>query len=440
MTAWSRAIEIAAQTPETRNRYVDFLRAASICVVVCGHWLAAAPFMDDAGLQVGDMLHLAPWSQGLTWLLQVMPVFFIVGGYSNGASWRAAQRSGQRYGDWTLARLKRLMGPLVPLLLVWTGLAVGAHQWGVDQTMIKLGSQIAFIPTWFLAVYVMVVVTAPATHWLWCRFGTASIWGFGLGAMLVDVIAFAGGLPAVRWVNYVFVWLCVHQFGFLWRDRRIRSQTVAWSLMLGGLLLTIALVAFGPYPVSMISVPGEAVSNSRPPTLALLTLAVFHAGAVLSLERPVRRWLQARNPWAATVLVNATIMTLYLWHNTVMVLTIGSLNLLGGIGLTLRPVTLWWWIARPAWLAVLGAILLLFVAVFGRFEQTSRSLAPGPWSAWRAVPGAVAVCSGLTMLALFGIGAENALGVRVEALAVALLGTFLVLGGRPWRQPAPGVG
>ena len=36
-TVWSRAKALAERTPETRNRYVDFLRAASITVVVLGH-------------------------------------------------------------------------------------------------------------------------------------------------------------------------------------------------------------------------------------------------------------------------------------------------------------------------------------------------------------------------------------------------------------------
>ena len=43
MSAWTRAAEVAARTPPSRNRYVDFLRAASILCVVLGHWLAAAP-------------------------------------------------------------------------------------------------------------------------------------------------------------------------------------------------------------------------------------------------------------------------------------------------------------------------------------------------------------------------------------------------------------
>jgi len=55
----------------------------------------------------------------LTLLFQVMPVFFLVGGYSNAASWDAAQRTGTRYGTWVAGRARRLIGPVLPLILTW---------------------------------------------------------------------------------------------------------------------------------------------------------------------------------------------------------------------------------------------------------------------------------------------------------------------------------
>ena len=41
---WHRALWYADRTPESRNRYVDFLRALSILAVVLGHWLISAPY------------------------------------------------------------------------------------------------------------------------------------------------------------------------------------------------------------------------------------------------------------------------------------------------------------------------------------------------------------------------------------------------------------
>jgi hypothetical protein len=436
-TVWSRAKELAERTPDTRNRYVDFLRAASITVVVIGHWLVAAPFVDSGKLQLGDMLHVAPWLQLLTWALQVMPIFFIVGGYSNGASWESARRAGKSYGLWTATRLKRLVGPLVPVLIVWSIIGMIAHRLGVSPQMVKVGSQVAFIPTWFLAVYVMVVLTAPATHLAWQRFGMASFWALALGVVVVDAIAFAGGFHLLRWVNYAFVWLGVHQLGYMWRDGRIGGPTQAMFLAAGGLGILIFLVAVASYPVSMITVPGQEVSNSRPPTLALLALGSFQFGLVLLLQSPISRWLKRLRPWAATVLVNGTIMTLYLWHVTVMVLIIGLLNLLGGIGLGFQPGSGAWWASRPIWIAILAAVLSIFIPIFGRFEQTARAGAAAPIPAWRAMAGAIGVCAGLAVLALTGIGAEGLLGIRIWAVFMALGGAALVLG-LPFRRSVGG--
>jgi hypothetical protein len=76
---WSQATTLAAKTPESRNRYVDSLRALSICAVVCGHWLVAAPHATGGEVTIRNMLEYQPATQWLTWLFQVMPVFFIVG-------------------------------------------------------------------------------------------------------------------------------------------------------------------------------------------------------------------------------------------------------------------------------------------------------------------------------------------------------------------------
>jgi hypothetical protein len=427
MSVWSQSRGLAERTPDTRNRYVDFLRAASIAVVVAGHWLMAAAYTDGDTLELADMLHVSPWTQWLSWAFQVMPLFFIVGGYANAVSWESARRKGEPYGTWAATRLRRLVGPVVPLLIVWSAMAATAHRFGVHPEMIKVGSQVALIPTWFLAVYVMVVAAAPATHRAWRRFGVASFWALALGAVLVDALAFSTGLGVLRWVNYAFVWLGVHQLGYLWRDGRIAGVVQALLWAAGGLAVLIFLVMFAGYPVSMITVPGEAVSNSRPPTLALLALGALHGGLVIAAEVPARRWLRRLGPWTAVVLVNGTIMTLYLWHVTAMVLMIGLANLLGGAGLGFVPGTSSWWATRPIWIALLACALSVFVALFGRFEQTARAGAATPLAAWRGIIGAAGVCGGLTVLALNGIGAEGVLGIRIGSVLIALAGAALIL-------------
>lgn len=60
---WSRAAALAAAAPPQRNRVVDFLRAASITVVVLGHWLMAAVWVEDGGAKASHLLALSPWTQ-----------------------------------------------------------------------------------------------------------------------------------------------------------------------------------------------------------------------------------------------------------------------------------------------------------------------------------------------------------------------------------------
>jgi hypothetical protein len=186
------------------------------------------------------------------------------------------------------------------------------------------------------------------------------------------------------------------------------------------------LVTVAAYPISMVSVPGQAFSNSRPPTVALIALAAFHAGLLLSLERPARRWLMRQGPWTATLLVNGSIMTLYLWHITVMVLLVGVAMLLGGIGLTPRPGSELWWLTRPAWLLALFAVIVVFIAIFGRFEHAAKQPHTQRIPAWRAFIGAVMVSSGLALAATGGIGAPGPLGVRLWLVLLTLTGIALV--------------
>lgn len=433
-SAWRQARELAERTPETRNRYVDFLRAASIGVVVIGHWVMAAPSVSRDGLTLSDILQLAPWTQWLTWVFQVMPLFFIVGGYANAASWESARRRGEDAASWTAIRLRRLVTPLVPLLLLWSVVAIVARRFDVSPELVRIASQAALIPSWFLAVYVIVVACAPATYWAWRRFGMRSFWGLALGAVAVDAVAFLGDVPLLRWVNYGFVWGGVHQLGYAWREGRLTGEGRPLIWAAGGLLLLIYLVMARSYPVSMITVPGEAISNSSPPTLALLALAVFHLGLVLAWEAPARRWLRRGVPWTATVLVNASIMTLYLWHVTALVLVVGAANLLGGIGLDLPPNSGAWWLTRPAWLVILALALWPLLILFGGFERGARGREAWIAPAWRSLLGAAAVCVGLAFLATGGIADTGALGLRLGVVMLVLAGVVGITGLRRRAQ------
>ncbi len=434
---WAQAAYLAEMTPESRNRYVDFLRALSILAVVGGHWLLAAPHFAEGQPRLAHMLDVSSWTQWLTWVLQVMPVFFFVGGFSNGTSWSAALRKGTGYATWLDSRLRRLIGPVLPLLLVWAIMAAVARFQGVSEGMIRIGSQVALVPVWFLAVYMLVIVFVPLTYRAWQRFGMLSFWLLVFGAVLVDIGFFVGGLHWLGWLNYIFVWLAVHQLGYAWFGGKLSGIKKALPWFLLGLPLLVILTKFGPYPLSLVGVPTDEISNTLPPKVPLLALAAWQIGFLLTIEKPMRRLLANTLAWTVTVLINGMIMTIFLWHSTVMILLIGLGFWVLPTVHSLDPASGMWWAFRPVWIAIYAAVSLPFIAVFARFERPNMD-GIVPVAPWRLLIGCATACGGLAMLALAGVGSsEGWLGLRIIPLVLPFFGAG-VAGFGPLSRLLPG--
>jgi hypothetical protein len=426
-TLWTRARDLAEAAPPERNRYVDFLRALSILAVVVGHWLVAAPYMKDGAVQGGHLLGIIPWTQWLTWGFQVMPIFFLVGGFSNGTSWAATQRKGGHYSDWFGGRVQRLLNPVLPLFLIWTVFAAFGTQMGVERKVVAMAAQLALVPVWFLSVYLIVSALVPLTWALWQRFGLASFWGFVAGAIAVDVLSLKFDVPYINFANFLFVWLGIHQLGYGWNAGKFTPKTaLLWGA--GGLTALGLLVGLGPYPVAMIGVPGSELSNSMPPTLALFALGVAQTGFALALEPHGRRMLENIRVWTATVLLNGMIMSVYLWHLTAFVFVMVAAWLMGGVGLNVEPGSSTWWLTRPIWFALYIATLLPLIALFARFEAP-RAMPDRaePVPHWRLVLGLLLVCAGLGLTAAISISSPlGVTGVRLWLVALPFVGAALI--------------
>lgn len=421
---------MAAATSQSRNRVVDFIRVFSILVVVFGHWLMAAVTFDEGEIVAGHLLELADWTHPLTWVFQVMPLFFFVGGFANALSWRSARRRGEGYGAWLRARLRRLALPVVPLLLVWMiGGWIGL-QLGLDWEILQLASRVALVPTWFLAAYVVIVTLAPPALALWERVGWWSIVGGVVLGAVADVLSIGAGLVPIGFLNYIFVWATVHQLGYAWLDGGLAGVGRRAALMAIGLVATLALVWVGPYPVAMVGLDTTEITNSYPPRVTLTFLGLFQAGLVLLLEPWLQRWMSNLAAWTAVVVVSARIMTLYLWHLTAMVIVIGVGLAVDGFGFGIEPLSSVWWLTRPVWFVVLMVPTLALVVIFGRFERPERDERPAPmW--WRPVVAVVCICAGLGFLAAIGIA--DASGLNGLVLSLPIIG--VVLGGiarLPW--------
>ncbi|MET9604403.1 acyltransferase family protein [Streptomyces sp. NPDC006512] len=418
MTVTAR--DMAAATPASRDRYVDLLRVASLGTVVLGHWLMAAV----AGDGIGNLLALVPPLQVLTWGLQIMPVFFFVGGFAHALSYRSLARKadGPVYAAFLRARLQRLLRPTLVFVLVWAALALAVQLAGLDGGRLT-GAALRVVtqPLWFIGIYLAMVAFTPPLLTLHERHGWAAFAALAGAAALVDVLRFALGVPYVEFLNFAFVWLAVHQLGFLRADGRLTRPAV---LAAAGLAGAVLLVAAGPYPLSMVGMPGEKVSNMAPPTLALLCHGLWLVGAVQLCAGPATAWLERPRVWRRVVAANGIAMTAFLWHLTAM---LGVYAAQLALGLTLpEPATAAWWAQVPPRILLAALVTALLVACFRRFEAPAPASAP----AARAPGNGPAAALGIT-LCLLGI-----LGLSMTGLGGILEGHSATLIALPLTAPA----
>jgi fucose 4-O-acetylase-like acetyltransferase len=356
--------DLAAATPATRDRYVDFLRAFSILVVVLGHFFIAVAFHTRGRVFVENAVGRTSGLWLLTWVLQVMPLFFFVGGFANLVSWKGD------YGAFLAGRLRRLLKPFGVFAGVWLVVQLLFHAFEVGRSggLFRL-SRLPFGPLWFLAVYLAVVAAAPLMLRLHRRAPRLTVASLLNAVLVVDVLRFALDVRTIGWLNLALVWLFVHQLGFFYADGTLngwgKRRFVALAMV--GLTGMAVLTNLGPYPRSMVGVDHEAVSNMSPPTACIVFLALWQVGLALLARPAVTRWLQRTRNWSLVIAANGVIMTTFLWHLTALLATILVLE---RVGLPPEPDTnATWWITRPIWILVPLALTGGLVAVFRRFER-----------------------------------------------------------------------
>jgi peptidoglycan/LPS O-acetylase OafA/YrhL len=362
---------MAARTPASRDRYVDFLRAFSIATVVLGHWLIAIIVWRDGRVSVQNAVGVTSGLWLATWVLQVMPLFFFVGGFSNLKTYEAMRRRRETYRDFMRARAVRLWKPTLVFVGVWAVIQLGLHIADVGSDGLIRGSMLPFGPMWFLFVYMGVIAATPVMLRLHRRFGVRAAGALAAGVIAVDVMRFALELEAVAWLNLALVWLLVHQIGFFYADGSLvaAGPRVHTAMALGGLAGLVLLTNIGVYPRSMVGTDIEVVSNMNPPTACIAALTSWLVGAAMLLRDRINRWLQGTRPWAAVIAANSMIMTVFLWHLTAYLVAILLLYPLG-LG---HPTdsTASWWLQRPVWLVAPAVLLVPFVVVFARFERST---------------------------------------------------------------------
>jgi hypothetical protein len=407
-----------APAPTGRDPFIDVLRVFGMALVVLQHWSMPVLSFADGRITTGNALATGNgWV--ITWISQVMPLVFFAGGAAGAISRRAAIRRGDATPAWLATRLRRLAWPVVPLAAVWLPLPHLLLALGVPEQPVMTASRLAGQLLWFLVIYLVAVALTPPMLRLNMAYGWRVPAALAAGAVAVDLLRFTSGLEVAGLPNIVLIWLAVHQLGFLYADGRLGRP---WILALAGYGLAAALVTFGPYPLSMIGMPGAAVSNMAPPTLALLSVGVGQIGLALAL----RRWIVSFAEWPgvsrALGWAGGRMMTLYLWHMSALFVIVSMVAV--GLGVsTPEPGTSAWVSGWPHWLLMLTLAMWPLLRGLARFE-TPPSGRPYTGGMARIVVATVLVGLGLLTLTAIGFvpGTAPLLGAGAIVAGLALTG------------------
>jgi hypothetical protein len=250
-----------------------------------------------------------------------------------------------------------------------------------------------------------VAALAPAMRVWHRRQGLVAVAVLVAAACCVDLVRFTLDVGLVGSLNFALVWLALHQLGFCWKDGLL-TRRVATGMVVGGFAALVLAVTVGPYPVSMVGLPGEAISNMAPPTVALLAQGVALCGVAVLARGPMTRVLARPRAWRIVVAAGAVAMTTFLWHLTAMMLVLIGTRALdwslpeAGTGV--------WWATRPVWIALLLVPTAVLVAVFRRFDAPRAALKTALAQSNRSVDvlagvGVLVTVLGVMMVSITGV-------------------------------------
>lgn len=378
-----------------RDPYADFLRSFSLLVVILWHWAFTILVWREDGPYATSPLGFTDGLWILTWLLQVMPVFFYIGAYVHLAAWERAAAKGDRIWKFALRQAKSLAVPSAALLGTW--IVIGIVITAVFEVGWMRGVVLMVVsPLWFVATYLLLILLMPLTVWLHRRYDAVVLVVLAGLAVVVDILRFRYHVPGIGYLNMIFVWGFAFQLGFFhsrfagvdnapryadgridWEYQAPRSRQFGRMASLAGLFALIGLVFSGLYPGSMVGVPGQG-SNMAPPTVCIVALTVFQVGVAELLRPSVVRALGKRGFFArATALFTRFALLLFLFHTTGMALERAVEWLIFGRSSEMVQTGWQWWLMRPV--SIIGPLLftLPVIFLFGRKYATPTELTRG---------------------------------------------------------------
>lgn len=414
-----------------RDRAVDVARLGALLVVVFGHCALLLATVDDGGVRIGNILGALPATQPVTWIVQVMPLFFLAGGAAGAYGWRA----GTPWGTWLFTRAQRLFRPVFWYLAAWAlGLLVVRLTLGPESAQ-ALGREIVAL-LWFLGVYaVTLAFVPPLTRLTTGRAFAAVVTSLLAAAAAVDAVRVAVGTPGSGAVNFLFVWSIPIVIGVAYARRMIRPA-VAAVVAAAAFTAQLVLAVTGIYEVSLVVTGVERFSNTSPPTALLALQCIWMSCAFVLAAPALQRWAARPRVWRFVAVGNGGAMTLYLWHIPAIAVAAFTLHAVGLDAYDVAAPGFWWRLALRA--VVFAVVMTVLFRLLSPLEH--RRL---PWwdgqvraTGFRSVTAGVLVClAGVALVLLAKNGMTGVAGwASLGAFVLGAAAARCCAGGRPRRQ------
>jgi hypothetical protein len=416
MTGLPSPDELAANTPVQRDRALDVIRITSLIAVVAGHTVMAISTLRGGVLIWDNLLTTSVAFQALTWIFQIMPLFFFAGAAACLSSWQPDNN----WGSWLMTRCTRLFRPVFYYLGFWA-VALTALHLVLPQHIYDPIAGVSTQAMWFLGAYVLVLAAMPMLY----RITSTARLAVGVGAVygaiaLIDIVRLHWHAASALGYLNLAVWLIPAMFGVAYRRHLLTART-ALTVAAAVFAVNLALVAFGPYQVSMVGTGDHHLSNTSPPSLLMAGHAIVLSLIAIAAAPAIARWAQRPRVWWWTALGNSGAMTLYLWHIPAL---LGIHLLFDELGMPRYP-------GQPNFAIVSIAQILLMAAAVAVLFVALRPLENNPLPGWDgAAPvtttgrgtaiGALLCIAGATTLAAIHWGLKD-IGLDLEAVTVTAL-------------------
>lgn len=301
--------DVEAGTPPDRDRAIDVIRIVALVGVVIGHTVMATSQIRDNVFIWDNLLTASPVFQALTWIFQIMPLFFFAGVAATVQSWTP----GTSWGNWLMRRCTRLYRPVFYYLAFWA-VTLTALRWVLPVHVYEPIAGISTQLLWFLGAYVLVLAAVPAL----ARITTTGRFVVAAGTVYCLVAAVdATRINTEVWPLFGYLnlamWLIPGMFGVAYR-RALLSARTALAVAVAMFAVNVALVALGPYELSLVGIETQQLKNMSPPSLLLAGHAIMLCACAIAAAPAITRWARRPRVWWLTAIGNSGAMTLYLWH------------------------------------------------------------------------------------------------------------------------------